>query len=367
MLLFAKFLGENDICYAVWKNEPKNDTNLHKSGHNVKKMGCISNHDDCFDQDKCLTDDARGNHFFCCCQGDLCNSNFKTVPKIVKQPMNETELFPGPPKREANEPLLIVCVTIGVAIVIIVTGIAVWFYLSTRKSSKFDAIPAHDQENGLVLGGSNFNPTLGQQIPPNTTVEISCPIGKGKYGNVYKGKMGDTYIALKIFPLQGKQSWIAEKEIYNIPQMDNHDNVLKFLGVDQKYDNLEAEFWLATEYHNKGSLHDFLKANTVGWDEMCKIAFSIGAGLTFLHEELPENGRSGLKPSIAHRDFKSKNVLIKSDMTACIADFGLALVFRPGQPIGDAHGQVKVLDLNIVSKRKGFLCPQFSIPQCLRL
>jgi len=50
-----------------------------------------------------------------------------------------------------------------------------------------------------------------------------------------------------------------------------------------------------------------------------------------------------MKPAIAHRDFKSKNVLIKSDMTACIADFGLALVFEPGKAVGDAHGQVLVL------------------------
>ena len=49
-----------------------------------------------------------------------------------------------------------------------------------------------------------------------------------------------------------------------------------------------------------------------------------------------------MKPAIAHRDFKSKNVLIKSDMSACIADFGLALVFEPGKAVGDAHGQVKL-------------------------
>lgn len=65
-------------------------------------------------------------------------------------------------------------------------------------------------------------------------------------------------------------------------------------------------------------------------------------GLMHLHEEIhPTKGDgSKIKPAIAHRDFKSKNVLLKSDLTACVADFGLALVFKPDVPIGDTHGQV---------------------------
>jgi activin receptor type-2B len=63
-------------------------------------------------------------------------------------------------------------------------------------------------------------------------------------------------------------------------------------------------------------------------------------GLTHLHEELPACKGDNCKPAVAHRDFKSKNVLLKSDLTACIADFGLALIFYPGRPVGDTHGQV---------------------------
>jgi len=59
-----------------------------------------------------------------------------------------------------------------------------------------------------------------------------------------------------------------------------------------------------------------------------------------LHEEIPANKADGYKPAVAHRDFKSKNVLLKADMSACIADFGLALIFHPGKPCGDTHGQV---------------------------
>ena len=90
-----------------------------------------------------------------------------------------------------------------------------------------------------------------------------------------------------------------------------------------------------------GSLCDFLKHNTVTWTELCKIAYSMSCGLAHLHEELPHKGTLDMKPAVAHRDFKSKNVLIKNDMTACIGDFGLALIFEPGKSCGDTHGQVR--------------------------
>ena len=81
------------------------------------------------------------------------------------------------------------------------------------------------------------------------------------------------------------------------------------------------------------------------WKECLHIAKTLACGLSYLHserriQEEKTNTIDGIKPSIAHRDFKSKNVLLKSDLTACIADFGLALVFYPGQSCGETHGQV---------------------------
>ena len=87
-------------------------------------------------------------------------------------------------------------------------------------------------------------------------------------------------------------------------------------------------------------MYDFLKANLVSWDDLCKIALSIGKGLAFLHDEKGDCNSPDFKPAIAHRDFKSKNVLIKDDLTACISDFGLAMVLEPG--FSNANSQVSL-------------------------
>ena len=47
-------------------------------------------------------------------------------------------------------------------------------------------------------------------------------------------------------------------------------------------------------------------------------------GLAHLHTEI--TGTKG-KPGIAHRDIKSKNILVKSDGQCCVADMGLAVQY----------------------------------------
>ena len=66
-------------------------------------------------------------------------------------------------------------------------------------------------------------------------------------------------------------------------------------------------------------------------------------GLSFLHEDLgTSNAYHGpKKPSVAHRDFKSKNVLLRVEpdgsLAAVISDFGLAVKFHLGDAPGESH------------------------------
>uniref|UniRef100_A0A8C5NMT9 receptor protein serine/threonine kinase n=1 Tax=Junco hyemalis TaxID=40217 RepID=A0A8C5NMT9_JUNHY len=83
-----------------------------------------------------------------------------------------------------------------------------------------------------------------------------------------------------------------------------------------------TQLWLVSEYHEQGSLFDYLNRGTVTVEGMVRLALSVASGLAHLHMEIV--GTQG-KPAIAHRDLKSKNILVKRNETCAIADLGLAV------------------------------------------
>lgn len=83
--------------------------------------------------------------------------------------------------------------------------------------------------------------------------------------------------------------------------------------------NSSTQLWLITHYHEHGSLYDFLQRQALEPHLALRLAVSAACGLAHLHVEI--FGTQG-KPAIAHRDLKSRNVLVKSNLQCCIADLG---------------------------------------------
>lgn len=83
-----------------------------------------------------------------------------------------------------------------------------------------------------------------------------------------------------------------------------------------------TQLWLVTDFHENGSLFDFLAAHTVDMNGMVVMATTIATGLAHLHMDIL--GTRG-KPAIAHRDLKSKNILVKANLSCAIGDLGLAV------------------------------------------
>ncbi|CAH1774752.1 unnamed protein product [Owenia fusiformis] len=311
--------GKSAHCYVLWENTTH--PIIHKKGCWLDDKGCYNKNSEC------IAKDFRKNNFlYCCCNGEFCNKNFTFVLEDVSTPASTltTEGINGPVKYMGAETWrTLVYSLVPVAGIAIIIAFAFWMW-RRHRAMYHEALPMTEPEDYL--------PAVGQSeaLAPLRLLEVKA---RGRFGAVWKAQLNNIHVAVKIFPIQDKQSWYTETDIFNLPGFQ-HQNVLSFIAAERHGDNLNSELWLVVEFHDKGSVYDHLKANTITWTECSQMAETMAAGLAFLHEDLPG------KSAIAHRDFKSKNVLIKKDMTCCIADFGLALKFEPGKNPGDVHGQV---------------------------
>lgn len=147
-------------------------------------------------------------------------------------------------------------------------------------------------------------------------------VGRGRYGEVWKGIWHKEPVAIKIFYSRDEASWSRETEIYNTVLL-RHANILGYLGSDMMTRGSCTQLLLVTSYHAAGSLYDHLQRVTLSDTECVRLLLTAATGLSHLHTEL--HGSQG-KPAIAHRDVKTKNVLVRADGQAVIADLGLAVV-----------------------------------------
>ncbi|KAI8127454.1 TGF-beta receptor type-1 [Lucilia cuprina] len=152
-------------------------------------------------------------------------------------------------------------------------------------------------------------------------IQLCHVIGKGRFGEVWRGRWRGENVAVKIFSSREECSWFREAEIYQTVML-RHENILGFIAADNKDNGTWTQLWLVTDYHENGSLFDYLTSHTVDTKTMLSMALSIATGLAHLHMDIV--GTRG-KPAIAHRDLKSKNILVKTNLTCAIGDLGLAV------------------------------------------
>ena len=117
-------------------------------------------------------------------------------------------------------------------------------------------------------------------------------------------------MAVKCFTSRDEISYKKETEIYAIPLL-HHENILKYYGSDLWSYNGCSYNWIVTHYHPQGSLYDFLnRVQSIPVEMAYKLILGALNGLSHLHTDI--QGKQN-KPFIAHRDIKSKNILVKGE------------------------------------------------------
>uniref|UniRef100_A0A6N2LHZ3 non-specific serine/threonine protein kinase n=1 Tax=Salix viminalis TaxID=40686 RepID=A0A6N2LHZ3_SALVM len=187
------------------------------------------------------------------------------------------------------------------------------------------------QRNGsssrLTEKTQNFS--LSELLAASNNFSLENKIGAGSFGTVYRGKLhGGREVAIKRGETGTKTRKFQEKEsafdseLALLPRL-HHKHLLGLIGFCEEND----ERLLVYEYMSNGALYDHLhsKENTEksssilnSWKMRIKIALDAARGIEYLHNYAV--------PPIIHRDIKSSNILLDSNWTAKVSDFGLSLM-----------------------------------------
>ncbi|XP_009600575.1 serine/threonine-protein kinase RIPK [Nicotiana tomentosiformis] len=205
-----------------------------------------------------------------------------------------------------------------------------------------------DGLSNSFIGSSLINFTFTQLREVTHHFSSANFLGEGGFGPVYKGFVDDKLrpglkpqvVAVKVLDtdgLQGHKEWLTE--IIFLGQL-RHPHLVKLIGYCWEDDNR----LLVYEFLPRGSLENQLFGKfsiTLSWSTRMKIALGAAKGLAFLHE--------GEKPVI-YRDFKASNILINSDYTAKLSDFGLA---KDGPAGDDTHVSTRIMGTH------GYAAPEY--------
>jgi serine/threonine protein kinase len=207
-----------------------------------------------------------------------------------------------------------------------------------------------DMAMALPLAGSGVEAFTVEELRTATRdFSASNFVGEGGFGPVYKGFVDGRlrsgilepqHVAVKYLDTdgpQGHREWLAEVVYLG---MLSHPHLVKLIGYCCQDDHR----MLVYEYMARGSLEHHLFKNLLSslpWSTRLKIAVGAAKGLAFLHEA---------DTPVIYRDFKASNILLESDYTAKLSDFGLA---KEGPQGDDTHVSTRVMGTH------GYAAPEY--------
>lgn len=262
----------------------------------------------------------------------------------------------GKKKKKRKVAIFVGLVCSGLGLLLIIGG--AWWLWRRRKENlakRRRAELAASRESGLgsalesISGSTNLVKFTFDEIKKATrNFSREYIIGRGGYGNVYKGVLPDgTEVALKRFKncsAAGDANFAHEVEVIASVR---HVNLVALRGYCIATTNYEGhQRIIVCDLMTNGSLYDHLFGshdNKLSWPIRQNIALGTARGLAYLHY--------GAQPAIIHRDIKANNILLDENFEAKVADFGLAKF----TPEGMTHLSTRV------AGTMGYVAPEYAL------
>ncbi|KAL3510923.1 hypothetical protein ACH5RR_030324 [Cinchona calisaya] len=236
-----------------------------------------------------------------------------TTPMPLSLSLNNSQNLQPSVKPKSHKVALAFGTSLGcICLLIVGFGFSLWWRQKHSRQIFFDSNEQHNEE--VCLGNLRRFQFRELQAATNNFSSKNI-LGKGGFGNVYKGYLQDgTIVAVKRLKdgsaVGGDIQFQTEVEMISLAV---HRNLLRLYGFCMT----PTERLLVYPFMSNGSVAFRLKAKpSLDWGKRKRIALGAARGLLYLHEQCD--------PKIIHRDVKAANILLDDYCEAVVGDFGLA-------------------------------------------
>ncbi|CAH2238001.1 jg10326 [Pararge aegeria aegeria] len=206
-------------CYTLWNHDSEGNITVLGQGcwHYSQPEGSNS----C---DKCtrVTSKLLAG-VFCCCSKSYCNADFTSLKEETVTIKAESTM------ESATHPNYSSIVASAILALVAILLMAIVFskvYCKRVELDKDELSDGVDLEKGEIMGSGPDALATGLLCVDNLT--LIEHIGQGKFGSVWRGSLGSTPVAVKLY--SSPSAWHKEASVYAIPHLA-HPNILRYYAA----------------------------------------------------------------------------------------------------------------------------------------
>lgn len=215
--------------------------------------------------------------------------------------------------------------------------------LSLERSTERSIEALLQEDDVVVICNEECSCNDNLKLVDRFQVLMDVPLGQGSYGKVFRAwdEVIGCYLAAKELPLDPSKSHsVAVREVlqeYTVLTELSHPNIVRVVA----FMVLKQTARIYMEWMPSGSLQDVLRHHPRGVlreSVVRRYARDVLSGLTYLHSR-----------GVIHRDVKPGNMLLGSDGTVKLTDFGTSLVL---------NGNNKTLESSAITGTAAYMAPE---------
>ncbi|KAJ4771489.1 Leucine-rich repeat protein kinase family protein [Rhynchospora pubera] len=286
----------------------------------------------------------------------------RTLPSGLQKKQNDGGLTVIFTKKSNGTGLKIALIIAAVVAMFLVVGAVALFFLYQKKKTNTRISPPATSEDprniGIEISSNVLDNSKDSVVPEVATKELildktkfsfaelkhvtnnfKSQIGIGGFGKVFKGHLenGDE-VAVKVrseSSSQGIQQFL--NEVDKLSRV-HHKNLVSLIGYCKDGDQIA----LVYDYMKEGNLQDWIRGGvrSLPWKQRLRIVYESAQGLEYLHKKC--------NPPLIHRDVKTSNILLTTNLEAKVSDFGSV------RDCSDTHVSTKVIGT------PGYLDPNYA-------